>query len=288
MNMKIGIIGSEGVVGSACKFGFEKVGHEVLCHDIKLGTSIKNVLDTEIIFICVPTPSRYDGSCDISIVGSIVEQINKLRYMNDKITNSSDISSDSLSDSPSDQIIAIKSTVAPGTTDLLASKYKYLRFAFVPEFLRERCSISDFTENHDVCIIGTNDELIFEKIKKAHGKLPKKFVQLSPSEAEFAKYFNNGFNAMRVIFANSFYEICKKYSINYTNVKDAVTNINHIPHNYLECNENMRGFSGICLPKDLKVIIKMSEGTCVEFFSDILRENEKYKKTVFKGMRNNE
>lgn len=270
--MKIGIVGSEGIVGSTCKFGFEKVGHEVLCHDIVLGTSIKNVLDTEIIFICVPTPTREDGSCDTSIVESVIEQINTCRVQT-KITKS--------------EIIAIKSTVAPRTTELFASKYKDLQFAFVPEFLRERCPISDFTENHDVCIIGTYSEEIFEKIKNAHGKLPKKFVRLSPTEAEFVKYFTNSFNAMRIVFANSFYEICKKYDVDYTIVKDAATNINHIPHNYLECNENMRGFAGMCLPKDLKVLAKMSECTCADFFNNILRENEKYNKTVFKGMRKN-
>lgn len=271
--MKIGIVGSEGVVGSTCKFGFEKVGHEVLCHDIVLGTSIKNVLDTEIIFICVPTPTREDGSCDTSIVESVVVQINAHRDLEQIKTKP--------------EIIVIKSTVTPGTTELFASKYKNLRFAFVPEFLRERCAISDFTENHDVCVIGTYSEEIFEKIKKAHGKLPKQFVRLSPTEAEFVKYFTNTFNAMRIVFANSFYEICKKYGVDYTIIKDAAINIHHIPHNYLECNENMRGFAGMCLPKDLKVLAKMSEDTCVELFNDILRENEKYKKTVFNGMRKN-
>lgn len=267
--MKIGIIGSVGIVGSACKFGFEKVGHDVLNHDIKLGTSIKDVLDAEIIFICVPTPTRKDGSCDTSIVESVIEQIHTYMLQTKKMS----------------PILAIKSTVAPGTTELFALKYKDIQFAFVPEFLRERCAISDFTENHDACIIGTHSVETFEKIKDAHGKLPKKFVRLSPTEAEFVKYFTNAFNATRVVFANSFYEICKNYGVNYTTIKDAATNIHHIPHNYLECNENMRGFNGMCLPKDLKVLAKLSQGTSVEFFDDILRENEKYKKTVFKGMR---
>lgn len=271
--MRIGIVGSEGIVGSACKFGFEKVGHDVFYHDLKLGTSIKNVLGADIIFICVPTPTREDGTCDISIVENIIEQI---------------INRDLEKAETKNRIIAIKSTISPGTTELFSSRYKDLRFAFVPEFLRERCAISDFTENHDVCIIGTDSEEIFDKIKNVHGKLPKKFVRLSPTEAEFVKYFANAFNAMRVVFANSLYEICKKYGVDYTVIKDAATNINHIPHNYLECNENMRGFGGMCLPKDLKVLTKMSEGTGVEFFKHILRENEKYKKTVFKGMRKDE
>ena len=54
--MKIGIVGI-GVVGSACKFGFELIGHEVLVHDIKLKTSLKDLVNCEIIFLCVPTPN---------------------------------------------------------------------------------------------------------------------------------------------------------------------------------------------------------------------------------------
>lgn len=270
--MKIGIVGSQGIVGSACKFGFEKNGHEVLCHDIVLNTTLKDVISAEIIFICVPTPSRSDGSCDTSIVFKVVQDITEQFKHAPPWSNL--------------PIIAIKSTVRPGTTDELNSLYlNKFKFAFVPEFLRERCAITDFTENHDVLIVGTTDDVVFDKIKKVHGKYPKEVVQLLPREAEFAKYFNNAYNAMRVVFANSFYELCKRQDVNYTAVKDAVTNINHIPHNYLECNENMRGFGGMCLPKDLRTLANMSEGTNIEFFKNLLDENSKYETTVLPGMR---
>ena len=74
--MKIGIIGL-GVIGSACKYGFEKLGHVVSCHDIKLNTSIESILNTEICYICVPTPSTEDGSCDVSIVEKVVSELNE-------------------------------------------------------------------------------------------------------------------------------------------------------------------------------------------------------------------
>ena len=54
--MKIGIIGV-GIVGSAIKFGFEKLGHKVFTHDIRYDTSIEDVKETDVVFICVPTPS---------------------------------------------------------------------------------------------------------------------------------------------------------------------------------------------------------------------------------------
>ncbi len=64
-------------------------------------------------------------------------------------------------------------------------------------------------------------------------------------------------------------------------------NRNHISDLYLDCNENFRGFGGACLPKDLKAmsVFCKDEGINVDFFDAILKENLKYKVTVFKNMR---
>ena len=144
--MNIGIVGV-GVVGGAVKFGFERLGHDVSAHDITLGTTIKDVLDTEVCYICVPTPSNEDGSCDISIVESVLDELVEHNYQG---------------------IACIKSTVIPGTTERLQKKFKSL--AFVPEFLRERCAIHDFINAHEVCVIGTDNDTIFSKIKESHGR----------------------------------------------------------------------------------------------------------------------
>ena len=261
--MKIGVIGSEGVVGGACKFGFELLGHDVYAHDIVLGTTMDSVLDSEIVFICVPTPSNDDGACDISIVNDVVRELKEKNY---------------------DGIVAIKSTVVPGTVDALAVETG-LDVCFVPEFLRERCAITDFTEHHDVCIIGTTSRHVYNSLKECHGHYPSKFVMLTPTEAEFCKYFNNVYNATLITFANSFYEVCKANGVNYTKVKNAVVNREHIKPNYLECNANFRGFGGMCLPKDVAAIAKLAEETNVNFFEALLEENVKYKITVYKGMR---
>ena len=74
--MKIGIVGI-GVVGSACRFGFELLGHKVTVHDIKLDTKLGDILDTDAVFVCVPTPSSEDGSCDITIVSEIIKDLKK-------------------------------------------------------------------------------------------------------------------------------------------------------------------------------------------------------------------
>ena len=90
---------------------------------------------------------------------------------------------------------------------------------------------------------------------------------------------------MRVVFANSFYELAEKYGAEYDNIKNAMTNIPHIPPDYLLVNQNWRGYAGSCFVKDLPALNKMCEGTKVKFFKHIIEENEKYIKTVPDGMR---
>jgi len=263
--MKIGIIGL-GIVGSAIKYGFAKLGHEVLEHDVRLGTSISAVLPSEIVFICVPSPSAPSGECDTSIVEEVVRDLCDAGYSG---------------------VIAVKSTVTPGTTRTLIARHRNERICFVPEFLRERCAVADFVEKHDLCVIGTEHAEVFAKVRAAHGKLPKQVVQLAPTEAELVKYFNNIYNATLVVFANSMYEVCKAVGADYSAVKDAVVQREHINDIYLDCNESFRGFGGMCLPKDTKAIAHLAAklGTRTEFFSHLLSENAKFKTTVLPGMR---
>jgi UDPglucose 6-dehydrogenase len=263
--VKIGIVGL-GVVGSAIKHGFEKLGHKTKIHDIRFDTSIRDIKDTEVVFLCVPTPPLKNDKCDVSVVESVIKELNDIDYKG---------------------VISIKSTVEPGFTEQIQEKYRNRTICFVPEFLRERCAIADFTENHDLCVIGTNDDKVFEVVKSAHGKYPDKVIKLSTTEAEFVKYFNNVYNATLITFANNFYEVCEKMGVNYTNVKNAVVNRKHITDIYLDCNENFRGFGGVCLPKDTKALKRLSKELNIagKLFETILNENKRYKTTVIKGMR---
>jgi len=283
--MKIGIVGL-GVVGSAVKYGMEKLGHDVRVHDIKLDTKLVDIFQTDICFICVPTNELEDGSCDVSIVEEIIDDLTQWGYKG---------------------VIAIKSTVSPGTTEKLYLKYhkRYyngvphgeLKLAFVPEFLRERCAISDFTENHDVCVIGVMDsygfcgtdmsDRVFEMLKEAHGKYPQQFARMTSTEAELSKYFSNVYNAMRVTFANGFYEVCKKLGARYSVIKDAVVQRPTLIDMYLDCNEKFRGFAGVCLPKDTAALAKLADDLDVDarIFSVIVEDNKLYNPTVMGNMR---
>lgn len=257
--MKIGIIGSEGIVGSAVKFGMERLGHEVWSFDLKLPrSSLKNVLDTSIVFICLPTPSLPDGSCDTRIVENTVLSLKENNYFG---------------------IVVIKSTIIPGTTQRLQEKVAF-ELVHSPEFLKERSALLDFAERQDLLVIGTNNARVFEMVKNAHGNLPKKVVQLKPIEAEFLKYMNNCWGSMLVTFANSFYELCNEYNVNYTKVKEALVQRDKIPDNYLTCNEKWRGYISPCWDKDLPAINCLAKKIGIDFFENIIQQNDRFVKTV--------
>lgn len=171
----------------------------------------------------------------------------------------------------------------------MIDKYKNLTIAFVPEFLRERCALDDFLNNHKLLAIGTNSVLVYEKIVKCHGNLPKNTVRLTPSEAEILKYYNNVYASLRVTFANVMYEICKKLDCDYMAVKNAYIKTGKATDMYLDVHSELRGYAGMCLPKDTKALASLSKklGLPFELLDIITKDNEKVKSTVFNGMRKN-
>lgn len=263
--MKIGIIGL-GVVGTANKNGFEYLGHETFVHDIKLNTNIKDVEDTEIIFICVPTPSEESGECDTTIVESVIDELNSIDYKG---------------------IVAIRSTSVPGFTQRMIDVYKNLTICYIPEFLRERCATDDFINNQKLLAVGSYDSRVYKKILEAHGDLPENSVHLTPTEAEILKYFNNVYASLRVVFANTMYEICNKLDCDYTIIKNSYIKTGKAADMYLDVSEGLRGYGGMCLPKDTKALARLIEklNLDLKLISAIDQDNSKFKTTVFNGMR---
>jgi len=264
--MNIGIIGL-GVVGSANAYGFKKLGHKVFVHDLKLNTSIEDTLNTQLVFICVPTPSKKNGACDTRTVEKIIRLLNNKKYQG---------------------IICIRSSTEPGFTQRMINKYQNKKICFVPEFLRERCAIQDFTKDHQLLAVGTKSKKIFNIVVKAHGYFPVNKEMLTPSEAEILKYFINLYASLRITFANIFYEIANKFDSNYNKIKNCYIKTGRgSPKMYLDVNSKLRGYAGICLPKDTKSIIHLIKKKKLKFdlISSIHSDNKKLKKTVFKGMR---
>lgn len=266
--MKIGIIGL-GIVGEACKFGFEKQGHTVVVHDKKLKTSLSPLLDCPIVYICVPTPSNTDGSCDVSIVESVLNDLKKFDY---------------------DGVVVVKSTVPPGTCAEWRASYDHFSFSelcFCPEFLRERSAVTDFVELNNVLVVGADRKKSQRLITECHGDLPKSVICCTPTQAELIKYYNNCFGALRVSFANEFYELCKSMDEDYVPVKRGLLKANNIPDQYFDVNDNVRGWSSICWNKDLPAVLSLAkeQGVDMPMVQATVESNKKYKSTPFKDTR---
>lgn len=259
--MNIGLIGV-GNVGSAVKYGFEfKRGHNVFVHDKKFeNTTLENVYNnSEMIFLCVSTPQNSDGSCNVSNVGAICEEINTMAEKRGEVKD-----------------VVIKSTVEPGTTNKLAERFKSIRFAMNPEFLLERAAVHDFC-HQDICVIGTLHDELYDKIVRAHGNLAKEFIRTTPVNAEMVKYFCNVFNSTRIIFANLFYDISKKVGADYDEAKKIATKRYNMIDSYLDCNENLRGFGGACLPKDTNAILALTSKLDINysFLKGLIEDNKR-------------
>jgi len=246
--LNIGIAGI-GMVGGACKYGFEKLGHNVSFHDPKFDTKIEDILDADIIYICVPTPSNSDGSCNTDIVEQVLDEIVYYHY---KTEYDGPYNTDPRKKR---KYIAIKSTTEPGFTEKMQDKYKdfNVTIGFVPEFLRERLHISDFMENHDLLAVGSWSSDFYNLVVKCHGRYPKQVAQMTATEAELLKYYSNIFNALRVTFANEMYEVCEALGADYTAIKEAFMKRGTAADIYMDVNENFRGYGGMCFVPGTKI-----------------------------------
>lgn len=250
--MKIGIIGV-GVVGTAIKEGFKRLNHEVVVHDIKLNTSIKDILDTEVTYLCLPTNSKEDGSCNVDIIIETLDRLSDLNY---------------------EGLVAVKSTIVPGTYNKLTTFFDSDRLCLVPEFLREKHAVEDFIWNHNVLVIGSTNTDNIDLVIEAHGHFPKEVKVLTPQECEFVKYFSNSFKAYKTVFANSFGRLCDKHNVDYSKVLEVYRA--ESVHETAYLNYFKEGFGGMCLPKDVKAINKLTEDTNISTFDFILNENNKF------------
>jgi UDP-glucose 6-dehydrogenase len=151
-------------------------------------------------------------------------------------------------------ILAIKSTVTPGTTEKTKRKFGTDKICHVPEFLRERAAIIDFTDNHDVCVIGTQSDDVFEKLwtrTVTTETVHKAFADRSRD----IEIFQNIYNAMLITFANTrFYELCQAKGAIIQRSKNAMVQRDHIYNKYLDCNDKPPRFRRDVSPKDTAAI----------------------------------
>lgn len=256
--MKIGIIGY-GYVGDAVKNGFENKGFTVKAHDkFKESDSFEDVASCDFIFICVPTPSKEDGSINLSIIDEVIER---------------------LADARSQGIITVKSTVIPGTAQGYQNKNPSLTIISNPEFLKERSTRYDFL-HPDKIIIGytVGNKLAAQKSAELYQDFEAPIKIVKSEEAEMTKYMVNAYLYTRVIFANEIYDICQALDINYEKVRGCFELDKRVAPGHFDVSHGgYRGVGGACLPKDLAALISKAEALTLspELFEALRRKNKR-------------
>ncbi|MUW15143.1 nucleotide sugar dehydrogenase [Halorubrum sp. CBA1125] len=281
--MQLSVIGS-GYVGTTVASCFADLGHEVVNVDIdqeivdsinsgtppvheeglpelvaehagadgtgrlRATTDYDAVLDTDVTFLCLPTPQNDDGSIDLSIMEAGATRLGA-----------------TLAAKPDWHTVIVKSTVVPGSTEdvitpvLAAESEKTAGEGFGvgmnPEFLREGSAVDDFL-NPDKVVLGADDDrarrdmrAVFEPLV-ARADAP--VVETDTRTAEMIKYANNAFLAAKISLINDLGNICKELGIDSYEVADAIGLDDRIGEQFLRSGV---GWGGSCFPKDVAAIV---------------------------------
>ncbi|XCA84145.1 UDP-glucose/GDP-mannose dehydrogenase family protein [Exiguobacterium mexicanum] len=258
--MKFGIIGL-GYVGLATLCGLAKAGHEVIgvekdqprllrlmngdvpFHEPGMADVLRDhhgsitftdsIADTETVdylVLAVGTPSKQDGSCDLTFVDAALSEV------------------------ASKHKIIIRSTVPPGTTDMLSVMYPAHTFAVVPEFLQEGRALADVLKPHRV-VIGSDNLEMCEELAGIYGRLGVPIVCTSPIDAEFIKYASNAFLATKISFINDLARLADKAGADITTIADGMGLDPRIGRSFLNAG---LGYGGSCFPKDMHALLNVA------------------------------
>jgi len=259
--MKIGIIGN-GFVGNAIYQNF-KDRVETKVFDVRPEKSLntkEEVVNTNIIFVCLPTPMLADGQCNLSFIEDFFKTV----------------------EPKGDPLFVIKSTVPIGTTERMSRLRGDLRIVHNPEFLTAVNAVEDF-RNSDRNIIGGYQKWCLELRDFYINHFPYTPIQIVNSkESETIKYFCNSYLAAKVAFFNNLYEMCNTLGMNFDSVKDGVISDTRIgsSHTKVPGPDGLMGFGGYCFPKDINALINTLKENDIDdrLFRTIWEYNEKVRK----------
>lgn len=285
--MKISMfgLGYVGCVGAAC---LAKLGHHVIGNDVsenkvnllnqgkptiieaEIGELCKEahekglleatmdyhyaVHNSEISFIVVGTPSSKEGHLNLKYIYNVARQIGE-----------------AMADKDDFHIVAIRSTVLPGTNKRVgeiieeaSGKKRGEAFTVVsnPEFLREGTAVHDYM-TPPLTLIGTDNEIAEAKFRELYKDIPGEFISTDIEVAEIMKYVNNTYHALKIVFGNEIGNICKGLGIDSHKVmeifcKDKQLNIS--PYYF----KPGFAYGGSCLPKDSKALRTLAHDLYVD------------------------
>lgn len=255
MNYNVGVVGC-GFVGSAVAAGFSLHVDSVKMYDRYKDDKDYHTLDetvneSDIIFVCVPTPNLKDGKQDLSFLQDCLSAINRV--------------------STDPKTIIIKSTVLPGTCRTYARAFNWHSIVYNPEFLSARTARLDFINPARIILGGEigATQRVAELYKHRFGNVVP-ICKVEWETAEMVKYTANCFFAMKIAFCNEVYNITQALNIDYNEVKELWLMDGKITHSHCDVpgHDGRRGYGGSCFPKDVKAFITWAEDNSIDI--DIL------------------
>ena len=233
----VGVIGN-GFVGESQAFAFSPTC-EIKIFDknpLKSINSLKEVLESDFIFVCVPTPMKKNGAQDFSFIENVFENAKK------------------------GPIYIIKSTVLPGSTKKLQDKFNELDIVFSPEFLTERTAKLDMLTQTRIIFGGAS--ILTKKCEELFSQrfMNRTFIHTDSITAEYIKYMNNNFFAAKVSIMNEFYRLGKIIGVDWETAQHGFAADQRIGDSHLHVPgpDGKFGFGGTCFPKDINALIEFA------------------------------
>lgn len=242
----VGIIG-HGFVGSSVDAFFRRK-MRVLVNDRakpELQTLSQVVSESEVIFVCIPTPMRKDGSCYTGFVEEVLGSILATAREINRPTSSF--------------VVVIKSTVPPGFTKSMSQRFQGLKIVFSPEFLTEANAVQDMLtvdrvilggEHEDTLVVG---KYFYEADTGLVDQGLRRLFMCDSTVAEMVKLSGNGLLTAKVAFCNELYQMCLAVGVDWESVRQLVSLDRRIgpSHTRVPGPDGNLGFGGHCFIKDL-------------------------------------
>ena len=206
------------------------------------------VKDAEVVFLCVGTPSKADGTVDMTFLEQAGKEVcDALAELNNEYMVT----------------IIVKSTVPPGTNRRLYNFLREQTKAYVqvvsnPEFLKEGTAVDDCLRPDRICVGGESPEA-FRMVRRLYDPLVKReenFMTMNWESAELTKYAANSMLAARISFMNEMTILCEHYGADIEDIRKGIGSDNRIGPAFLKAG---CGYGGSCFPKDVAAMEHISK-----------------------------